>query len=269
MMNYPFIFGLLAIVFYLGTASAQFYLPRNALLKSKQSVFMLGITAIFLHAVVLYFDIFAVNGEINLGIFNAASLVSGVIALMLLLALLSKPVESLILISFPLAALAIILEFIFGTYRTVKLDFPMGVTVHIFISIFAYGFLTISAFQAIFLAYQEHQLRHKRLGWILRQLPPLQIMESLLFQMVFIGFILLSLSLLTGFIFFNDLLGQHLVHKTFFSLVAWLVFAVLLWGRRHYGWRGQTAIRWNLGGFFLLLLAYFGSKFVLEVILKR
>ncbi|OUD12386.1 phosphohydrolase [Thioflexithrix psekupsensis] len=262
-------FGLLAIMFYLGAAGAQYYLPRTGLLKEKKSVFILGFVAILLHAVVLYFDIFAVDKEINLGIFNAASLVAGVIAFMLLLTLLHKPVESLILMAFPLAALTIALEFIFETHRVVKSDLGMGVTLHIFISILAYSFLTISAFQAIFLAYQERQLRHKRLGWILRQLPPLQVMENLLFQMVFLGFILLSLSLLTGFIFFNDLFGQHLVHKTFFSLIAWLVFALLLWGRWRYGWRGQTAIRWNLGGFFLLLLAYFGSKFVLEVILKR
>ena len=94
-------------------------------------------------------------------------------------------------------------------------------------------------------------------------------MESLLFQMIAIGFAILSLALLSGVLFLEDIFAQHLVHKTVLSLAAWLVFAVLLWGRFRFGWRGRTAIRWTLGGFAVLLLAYFGSKFVLELVLMR
>ena len=72
-----------------------------------------------------------------------------------------------------------------------------------------------------------------------------------------------------GVLFLEDIFAQHLVHKTVLSLTAWLVFAVLLWGRFQFGWRGRTAIRWTLSGFAVLLLAYFGSKFVLELVLMR
>jgi ABC-type uncharacterized transport system permease subunit len=90
-----------------------------------------------------------------------------------------------------------------------------------------------------------------------------------MFQMIRIGFVLLSLALFTGVLFLEDIFAQHLVHKTVLSIVAWLVFATLLWGRWRFGWRGQVAIRWTVGGFVFLMLAYFGSKLVLELILNR
>jgi len=91
-------------------------------------------------------------------------------------------------------------------------------------------------------------------------------MEKLLFDFILAGFIGLTLALLSGFIFLEDLFSQHLVHKTALSIIAWLVFATLLIGRFTIGWRGRTAIRWTLSGFISLMLAYFGSKFVLEFI---
>ncbi len=133
----------------------------------------------------------------------------------------------------------------------------------------AYSLLSIAAIQSIVLALQDRRLRHKHPGGLTGALPPLQVMESLLFQMIGLGFIFLSLSLLSGIVYLEDIFAQHLVHKTVLSIVAWAVFGVLLWGRWHSGWRGRTAIRWTLGGFVLLLLAYFGSKLVLELILGR
>lgn len=94
-------------------------------------------------------------------------------------------------------------------------------------------------------------------------------MESLLFQLITVGFILLSVTLISGFFFLEDLFAQHVAHKTLLSLIAWCVFGVLLWGRWRFGWRGQTAIRWTLSGFGFLVLAFFGSKLVLELILRR
>jgi ABC-type uncharacterized transport system permease subunit len=93
-------------------------------------------------------------------------------------------------------------------------------------------------------------------------------MEALLFELLWCGEILLTIAIITGFIFLDDLFAQHLVHKTVFTLLAWCIYAILLWGRHAKGWRGNTALRWTLGGFCLLMLAYFGSKFVLEVLLQ-
>jgi len=94
-------------------------------------------------------------------------------------------------------------------------------------------------------------------------------MESLLFQMIGLGFFLLSLSLITGVIYLDNMFEQRVAHKTILSIVAWFVFAILLWGRWKFGWRSLTAVRWTLGGFLTLVLAYFGSKWVIEILLHR
>ena len=141
--------------------------------------------------------------------------------------------------------------------------------VHTAISLLTSAVLSLAAFQALILAYQEHRIRTKRPGGTLRILAPLDTQERWLFRLIGIGFFLLSLSLVTGFMFVRDMLAQHLVHKTLLSCAAWVIFGALLWGRWRYGWRGQTAVRWCLGGFAVLVLAYFGSRWILEVLLDR
>ena len=140
---------------------------------------------------------------------------------------------------------------------------------HIFSSIIAYSLLNIAALQAIFLAIQDQQLRSHHPKRLMLALPPLQAMETLLFQMIAAGIFFLTVSLASGFIFVENLFAQHLVHKTVLSIFAWFIFSGLLVGRLRYGWRGNIAIKWTLIGFVLLLLAYFGSKMVIELILKR
>jgi ABC-type uncharacterized transport system permease subunit len=104
---------------------------------------------------------------------------------------------------------------------------------------------------------------------LVRNLPALDVLEGLLFQLITAGFIVLTVSLATGLVFVNDLFAQHLVHKTVLSIFAWLVFGTLLWGRQFRGWRGRVAVRLTLAGIGLLLLSYFGSKLVLEVLLGQ
>ena len=111
------------------------------------------------------------------------------------------------------------------------------------------------------LAIQDYRLRHRQPGGFLRGIPPLTAMEALLFQMIGAGFILLSITLVSGLFFLEDLFAQHLVHKATLSFIAWGVFGVLLWGRWRFGWRGRTAIRWTLSGFVFLALAYFCLAF--------
>jgi ABC-type uncharacterized transport system permease subunit len=236
-------------------------------LSSKRALQSVSIVAVLLHAIVLYQNMLTIEG-INLGFFNAASLVAWVISLLLLLSLPHKPVENLIIIFFPIAAVTLALATIFDSTRFLSTEI-FGVQLHVLSSILAYSLLSLSTFQALFLAMQEYSLRRKRFRWVLRRLPPLKVMEILLFQMIVIGFSLLSISLITGIIFLEDIFAQHLVHKTVLSIAAWIIFAILLWGRWFHGWRGNLAIRWHLSGFIMLMLAYFGSKLVLELILHR
>ena len=143
-------------------------------------------------------------------------------------------------------------------------------------AVLAYSTLTIAAFHAVLMALQESRLHTRAAGasWLggaLDQLPALLTMEKLLFRLIWIGFVLLSLTVLSGIVFSEELFGRPLKwdHKSVFALLSWLLFAALLAGRRWRGWRGKTALRFTLAGFATLVLAYVGSRFVLEVILHR
>lgn len=148
---------------------------------------------------------------------------------------------------------------------------------HVAVAVLAYSTLTIAAFHAVLMALQETRLHARtaaRGGWLgnaLDQLPALLTMEKLLFRVIWIGFILLSLTVLSGVVFSEQLFGRalRLDHKSVFALLSWILFAALLAGRRWQGWRGKTALRFTLAGFATLALAYVGSRFVLEVVLHR
>ncbi len=135
------------------------------------------------------------------------------------------------------------------------------------ISVIAYSLIMLSALQAIALAYQDHAIRSHHPGGFIRFLPPMHDMETLLFQMLGFGFIFLTTALISGFFFMEDLFAQHLVHKTILSMIGWVILATLLFGRFKFGWRGKLAIRWTLTAFIFIMLAYFGSKLVLEFII--
>ncbi len=219
-----------------------------------------------LHALLLYQSMNS-EGGLNFNIFGASSLIAWTIILLLMLSALTKPVENLGIILLPLAALTIALDMHFPADHILAADSPWGLRIHVLISLLAYSLLAMASAQAILLAIQDYHLRHRHPGGFIRALPPLQTMEALLFEMIGLGFILLTVALLSGFLFLEDLFAQHLAHKTILSIAAWLVFGTLLWGRHRSGWRGQKALTWTLAGFVVLMLAYFGSKFVLEIVL--
>lgn len=227
---------------------------------------VIGLVACLLHARLVQQAIFLPHG-LDLEFFNVLSLVALLVTALLLLAALGRPVESLGVLILPLAAGSVAAQALWPSQPNILAELDGGIQSHILLSIVAYALLSIAAVQAILLAIQDAHLRNRHPAGFVRALPPLETMESLLFQMIALGFALLSLSLLTGARYLEDIFAQHLVHKTVLSLIAWVVFAVLLWGRLRYGWRGQVAIRWTLGGFVTLMLAYFGSKLVLELIL--
>jgi ABC-type uncharacterized transport system permease subunit len=129
--------------------------------------------------------------------------------------------------------------------------------------------MSLAAMMALMLWVQERSLRQRRLASQTRGLPPLVQIETLLFRLILVSFVLLGLTLLTGVFFVEDLLAQHLAHKTLLSFLSWSVLGVLLFGRHRFGWRGQRAVRLTLLAMGLLLLAFFGSKLVLQFILSR
>ncbi|MGB0713129.1 MAG: cytochrome C assembly family protein [Gammaproteobacteria bacterium] len=235
---------------------------------SRSPALVAAALAVLLHGLFAYSRLFTPAG-LDMSFFNALSLAGWLVSTLLLALALRQPVENLGIAVFPIAAAALVLQLVIpGTdVRLIAVGSP--IQAHIVLSVMAYGTLSIAALQSILLAIQDRHLHAHRPGGFVRALPPLRTMESMLFQMIAMGFALLSLALLSGVLFLEDIFAQHLVHKTVLSIAAWGVFAILLWGRWQSGWRGRTAIRWTLGGFGALLLAYFGSKFVLELILGR
>ncbi len=262
---------LLGIVLY---SSATFLLLRRlaagieAQAQPKSLALGLGGAATLVHIVMLEQLILTPLG-LNLSFFHVFSLTCWLATLLVLFSSLRHPLENLGIAILPLSAIALLLQSIGSGNSGTLITVTTGLKTHILISIFSYSLLGIAALQAVLLAVQNRHLRNRHPGGFIRALPPLETMEQLLFRMIGLGYILLSLSLLTGATYLQDIFAQHLVHKTVLSVAAWIVFAILLWGRWRHGWRGRIAVRWTLAGFVVLMLAYFGSKVVLELILNR
>ena len=233
---------------------------------TRGKIIAIGLIAVILHATTLYHNL-VVHDGLNLGFFNAISLIAWIMALILLFSICTIPVESLGVFIFPMTAIAVGLEMIFPEHHIIITTHEIDLKLHILISIVAYSLFGLAAIHTLLLSLQEKHLRQKQPGGFIRSLPPLQTMETLLFQMIAIGLVFLTISLITGALFLENIFEQHVAHKTILSIIAWLVFATLLWGRWQFGWRGKKALRWTWAGLIVLMLAYLGSKWVAEIIL--
>lgn len=247
---------------YLASAGLQW---RGAALRLARVLVPL---ALALHAAALFEEIFK-HGQLTLGVTESLSMFSWQAASLLWVLCMIQPVHILGVAIYPLAALAASAA---ALWPTSVMAIPLTdwkIQLHVVLSLFSAGFLTLAAAQSVTLAMQDRLLHQAEPNRIVQALPPLQSMEHLLFVLISLGFFILSLSLLSGLLFVDNLMAQHLAHKTVLSITAWTIFGVLLWGRWRRGWRGRTAIRWTLWGYGVLILAYFGSKLVLEQILSR
>ncbi len=205
------------------------------------------------------------TGGADMHFFAALSLVGLGMAAMTTVVGASGRMAALGVMVFPLAALALLGYQSYGHLPPEPLDWRLKL--HAWTALLAYATLAIAALLALMSWLQERALRRREFHRWLRALPPLVELETLLFRTIAVGFILLTATLLTGALFVENMFAQHLVHKTVLSVLSWLVFGGLLAGRWRYGWRGATAVRWTLAAMALLILAFFGSKFVLELVL--
>ena len=262
--------GLFACICYLASlvARARALSAAGGNSKALQVSSILAVPAILAHALTSWFSITSVDG-LQLGLFNSAGVIFLVIVLITHVVNLVRPAGNLLLVLYPLAALSLLCMLFIDTGSPLRRNLGWGVGAHVTFSVLAYSLLTIAAVQAAALAMLHRELKHRHTTGLIDLMPPMQTMEQLLFQLIWTGEILLALSIASGMVFLDDMFAQHLVHKTILSILAWLIFAILLWGRHQLGWRGSTAIRWTLSGFTVLILAYFGSKAVLELVLQR
>jgi ABC-type uncharacterized transport system permease subunit len=262
---------------YPGLAAAAFYLigaftQINALSRKapvpRRRLLWLTTPGVILHALTAYLVLRQPDG-INIGILSVASLIGFTLVLFVYLGSLWQPLENLFTMVLPLGALTVAGSITSSGPIIPKAEFGDGLLAHVLISILAYTVLAMAAGQSIILAFQERSLRQKSSIGFVRLLPPLQTMETLLFQLLWLGLITLTLSIGSGFLFLTDMFAQSVVSHTILASASWITFAGLLAGRYAFGWRSTVATRATLFGFTLLLFAYFGSKFVLEILLGR
>ncbi len=259
--------ALMAFILYLGAASWQGLSLVRRVPQRPALVRTLGVLGLLFHLPVALKLIDQSPGLMP-GLSTSAVVLTAVMIILLLAVSLAKPVLNVAVGLFPLSGLALLLAVGLPSPERTGGMTP-GIALHAMSSALAFGVLLIAACQAVLLGLQNQALRHHHIRGMVQVLPPLTTMERLLFELIWAGMGLLTLSILSGFLFVESMFAQHLAHKTILSMAAWVIFAILLISHHVLGWRGMRAVRWTLGGCAVLLLAYFGSKFVLEVILNR
>ncbi|HZR02966.1 MAG TPA: cytochrome c biogenesis protein CcsA [Burkholderiales bacterium] len=222
------------------------------------------------HTWLLYRTIF-IGGNMYLGVGSSISAIIWLTVLIYWLGSFYYHLETLQVFILAASALLVLFPIALPAVRPLPHTGLTAFRLHLLISLVAFSLFTIASLQALMMAVLERRLHTASLPKYLRSLPPLLTMEKLLFQIISAGFILLTLTVGSGMVFSEELFGRPLqfTHKIVFGILAWIIFALLLIGRQVYGWRGRLALRWTLAGFLALVLAYIGSKFVLEFVLKR
>ena len=245
----------------------HFVRARTDTTGSKNSLNAIVAVALIAHAVASWQQLVTETG-LNLSLIPLSVLIFLIINLIVVFSALKSPLENLYLLLFPATvAMLVLSRMVIQHSREISTLAP-GLGVHILLSILSYSLMAVAASQALLLAWQNRQLHRHHPGGRLKTLPPLQTMEQLLFRLLLVGFVLLSAGLASGFFYIDNFFAQRLAHKTVFSLIAWVVYATLLWGHYRAGWRGKVAVYSTLGCFAALMLAFWGSKFVFEVLLS-
>lgn len=266
----------LPVLFY-GAAWRLAVLRTGDLRERQRIASRLQLAGLALHLASLWYA-FMPGGVPHIGFAPVLSAALWVAVALLWLEGLRSQVRVLRILLLPLAALAVVLPAVFpggdmADHGGGPLYFP-----HVLVGTLAYAVLFVAAAQAGLMTSAERVLHGGQDGAhvsmlqrFVDDLPPLLVLERLLFRFIWIGFALLTLTLVSGFFFSEEIFGRafRFEHKTLLALVAWVVFAALLVGRWLRGWRGRLALRMTFSGFAVLLLAYVGTRFVLEVVLGR
>ena len=260
--------ALIAALFYLAAAALQ----ARAVFRDRADATVPSATLALIGAALHGADharVYLANGAVELHFFAALSLVALGVALLTAVLSFLRPVGALGVLLYPLAAIFALLYAATRGHTANSAALDWQIQLHAGLALLAYATLSVAALLAIMLWFQERAMRRRQVVHVLRAFPPLTLLETLMFRLIAVGFALLTLALLSGAVFVENLFAQHLVHKTVLSLLAWGVFGALLIGRLRHGWRGRRAVRLTLSAMALLGLAFFGSKFVLELVLAR
>jgi ABC-type uncharacterized transport system permease subunit len=219
----------------------------------------------------LLYNNLIVGSNLNLSLVYSISLILWLTVLIYWIARFFYPLANILSLVLPLAAISVLLPEIFPDTRTHSEPTSWMFDAHVLVAMLAYSLFTIAALHAGLMSFVEKGLHHATLPNVFKNLPPLLTMETLLFRIIGVGLVLLTLTLASGMLFSEQIFGKpwQFSHKVLLGFISWGVFAILLLGRTFKGWRGRTAVRWTLSGFGFLVLAYLGTKFVLEILLHR
>ncbi len=231
-----------------------------------RTVFGFALGALVFHLATLI-DLISLDDGQNLSILNVASLMSFIIASITTATLFRLRIWTLLPVVYSFSAINLTAATLLPETFITHLEANPNVLLHISLAVFSYATLMIATLYAIQLAWLDHQLKSKKKMAINPNLPPLMAVERQLFNIILIGEILLTFSLISGFFFVDDMWAQGKSHKAVLSALAWVIYAVLIWGHYQLHWRGKRVIWFSLIGAFLLTLAYFGSRIVKEVII--
>ncbi len=261
------------LMYILGTAiiARHLFLNQDALPTqlAKRWTLFAGAVAALAHTVSAISYLFSIEGGFNLSLFPLLSFIGALMVIATTIISALRPFENITVIVYPIAALLLLLPLGFESSHPPRSTVSTEIILHIVLSLMAYATLGIAFAQALLVLGQNYQLKHKRLAGVIQVLPPLQLMESILFGLIWLGVILLTLAIATGMLFVENIFDQKLAHKTFFTLCAWGTFTTLLIGQYRSGWRGLTAVRWTIAGFAVLLIGFVGTKVVLEIVLTQ
>lgn len=239
---------------------------QSSVPSSKENLYLLiWSVALLVHITALHYPLIA-GKVMTLNFVTVGSYVMWLINLILFITTLKREIEILAVIIFPITLIALVATLIVNPHINPFINMKSGLGVHILFSLLGFSMLMLASFQALLLAVQNNQLHRHQNSAMLRTLPALEDMEHLLFRFIAIGVSLLSIGLLSGFYFLDNLFGANIAHKTILSIIAWLIFSILLYGRWIYGWRGRKAVHWTLAGFAILMLAFFGTKIIQELL---
>ena len=259
----------LVAAIYAATAWARW--PRNAAQPPRRGAGQLLLAlALVLHAIAIFRAIVRPDG-LDLSFVNALSLVAGLAVLAAWLTGVLRTLPGVAAVVLPVAAVCALLPPLAASPHRIAFAGDPWAEAHIGIALVAYALFVVVALQALVMTGLEKRLHRGRPAATAGATPPLLTLERYMFRLLGVGFVLLTFTLVSGILFSEQIFGKAvpLTHKNVFSVAGWLAFAVLLFGRWRYGWRGRTALKWILGATVLLVLGYLGSKFVLEVILHR
>ena len=253
-MNITIITSLLYII----TSLICLYSINNDLEKNKKIIFFFIIISLFFHSL---------NIDINsLALASTISTTSWAISFLIIILSFKKRFISLSVVVIPISTILYVISVIYPD-ATVKNTYSLKNISHIFLSFFAYTLLFLACCQSILLKLQNKKLHKKKINAFINNLPSLEEMEKLLFKILFLGFILLTASIFSGFFVVDNIFEQKVAHKTIFSIISWLIFLILIIGHKNIGWRGNKSFITIQIAFSFLVLSYFGSKIVLEKIL--